>query len=427
LFLDDSAGHSLMITTGGFFETRAGGAVGPSTPRAIVGLGPDSRFADSISTHHGDVGAVGQWRTTSPWAFTIRASASSETRSHRFGDALENDSRGAVFAEATATRVDSRNILIAGAAELRDSYTNAQVTRFDASHSTPGVFLQDTYSPSAWASTTANARCDWSGANGAICTPRLSLLVRQGSALSSRISAGAGWFSPRPLTDQTETFGLTRVYEPAPLAPERARTASMDITATRGPFQLNGTLFANRVANPVGLATIPGDTAGAVNLVNATGPLQTHGGELFAVFNQDPFVITAYYAATRSREVSTESGSVREATMIPREAAGLDFAADDDESGAYGAVEVFYTGRQALEDNPFLAVSRPYATIGILLSKRWSAAMVFVNGENLTNVRLTNFQPLVRPRVGVGGAWTVEPWAPLEGRRLNVGMRFGWP
>ena len=41
-----------------------------------------------------------------------------------------------------------------------------------------------------------------------------------------------------------------------------------------------------------------GDTTGAVNLVNASGPLRVHGGELFAVFNREPFIVTAYYAAT---------------------------------------------------------------------------------------------------------------------------------
>jgi len=237
---------------------------------------------------------------------------------------------------------------------------------------------------------------------------------------------GAGWYAPRPLTDQTETFGLTSVFVSAPLAAERARTSSLDVTWSGGPLQVNGTLFANRVANAVGLQRVPGDTLGAVNLVNAAGSLRTHGGELFAVFNREPFIVTAYYAATRSREVSAENGREREVPLTPPENGGLDFAADDDESGAYAAIEIFYTGRQALEDNPYATASRPYTTIGALLSKRWARATVFLNGENLSNIRLTNYQPLVRPRVGEGGVWTVEPWAPLEGRRVNLGVKWAW-
>ena len=41
--------------------------------------------------------------------------------------------------------------------------------------------------------------------------------------------------------------------------------------------------------------------------------------------------------------------------------------------------------------------------------------MVFLNAENLLDVRLTDYQPLVRPQAGPGGRWTVDAWAPLEG------------
>jgi len=427
LFFDDSSGHSLMATVGGFAEDRVSGTMGDVTPFVARGAGPRSAFSDSLTTRHVDAGLVGRWRSSSSLVFGARTSASDETQHHRFGSTLEDDTRRTLFGEATVTHTLASNVLVAGAAWLRDSYDNTQVSRFDATYSTPGVFLQDTYTPVHWLSGTFNGRCDWSNVYGTICTPRLSVLARTGPLVSARISAGGGWFASRPLTDQTETFGLSHVFEPTALAAERARTASLDVTVTNGPLQVNGTLFANRVVNPVGLQRVAGDTSGAVNLVNATAPLRAHGGELFAVFNEEPFVVTAYFAATRSREVSTESGRVREAPLIPRQTAGLDFALEDDESGAYGALEVFYTGRQSLEDNPYSTVSRPYTTLGVLLSKRWNDATIFLNLENLTGVRLTKYQPLLRSSVGEGGAWTVEPWAPLEGRRVNLGVRWAWP
>ena len=431
LFFDDSAGHSLMVTAGGLAEGRASGTsnrlgIGTGAPFA-QGAGPREPFADSVATRHGDVGAVGQWHLAPTLTLNARTSATDETRRHRFGAAVEDDARHTLFGELSATHARERNVAVAGVAWLRDSYTNRPVARFDAMYSTPGVFAQDTYTPVHALSGTVNGRCDWSNVYGNICTPRVSVLVRANTDISARVSAGAGWYAPRPLTDQTETFGLSRVFVPEPLAAEHARTSSVDVTWTHGPVQVNGTLFDNQVANAVGLRRVAGDTTGAVNLVNAAGPLRARGGELFAVFDQEPFIVTAYYAATRSREVSTESGARREVPLTPRETAGIDFAADDDESGAYAAMEVFYTGRQSLEDNPYATISRPYTTIGVLLSKRWARTTVFLNGENLSNVRLTKYQPLLRPRVGEGGAWTVEPWAPLEGRRVNLGVKWAWP
>jgi iron complex outermembrane receptor protein len=190
--------------------------------------------------------------------------------------------------------------------------------------------------------------------------------------------------------------------------------------------QVNGTLFTNRVSNPVGASQVAGDTTGFVNLMNAPGPLETRGGELYAAFNQEPIIATLYYATTHGSDLSMVTGRRRELPLTPRQTAGIDVALEDDESGAYGAIEIFYTGRQTLDDDPYLRVGKPYTIIGVLLSDRWKGMTVFINGENLTNVRLTQFEPLLRPRPGDGGRWTVDQWAPLEGRRVNVGVRWQW-
>ena len=423
LFYDDGAGRALMITAGVFASVRDGGSsFGVPAGRP----GPSSAFPDSLSTEHGDVGLVGSWRLANDVTLSARASATAESRRHRFGGSVERESPRTVFGEVSAASTVGRHSIVGGIADIRDSYRNEDVPRFDAVYSAPGVFFQDTYSPSAWLSGTANGRCDWSNKYGMVCTPRLSLLARTGLSLSARVSVGGGWFAPTPLTDETQAFGLSRVTVPKSLEAERTRSASFDLTATRGALQLNGTVFSNRVDHPVGLRRVAGDTTGRVDLVNASGPLTTHGGELFAVFRAEPIIATAFYALTRSREVSSETGTVRALPLTPRQSAGVDFALEEDESGLYGAIEVFYTGRQALEDNPYLSISRPYTTVGLLLSCRFKGVTVFANGENLTNVRLTNYEPLLRVRAGEGGRWTVDEWAPLEGRRVNVGVRRSW-
>jgi iron complex outermembrane receptor protein len=38
-------------------------------------------------------------------------------------------------------------------------------------------------------------------------------------------------------------------------------------------------------------------------------------------------------------------------------------------------------------------------------------------------VRQINYDPLVRPSQGVDGRWSVDAWAPLDGRSLNAGVR----
>jgi iron complex outermembrane receptor protein len=47
-----------------------------------------------------------------------------------------------------------------------------------------------------------------------------------------------------------------------------------------------------------------------------------------------------------------------------------------------------------------------------------------VNGENLSGTRQSNWDPLLRSARNVDGRWTVDGWAPLEGRVVNGGLRL---
>jgi iron complex outermembrane receptor protein len=48
---------------------------------------------------------------------------------------------------------------------------------------------------------------------------------------------------------------------------------------------------------------------------------------------------------------------------------------------------------------------------------------LFYNSENLLDVRQTKYNPLVLPRRTPDGRWTVDAWAPLDGRVVNGGIR----
>jgi iron complex outermembrane receptor protein len=87
-------------------------------------------------------------------------------------------------------------------------------------------------------------------------------------------------------------------------------------------------------------------------------------------------------------------------------------------------VEWYLTGHQRLDANPYREQSAPYGLFGVLAIRRVGRAFLFINGENLTNVQQTDWDPLLRPSRGVDGRWTVDAWAPLDGRVINGGVRF---
>jgi len=86
--------------------------------------------------------------------------------------------------------------------------------------------------------------------------------------------------------------------------------------------------------------------------------------------------------------------------------------------------EAYYTGRQSLEENPYRASGSPYALIGALGERRVGPASLFINCENLLDVRQTKFDPLVVPAPRPDGRWSVDAWAPLDGRVINGGIRL---
>jgi hypothetical protein len=66
---------------------------------------------------------------------------------------------------------------------------------------------------------------------------------------------------------------------------------------------------------------------------------------------------------------------------------------------------------------------RWFVELNALAEARFGDVAIFVNAINLTNVRQTNYDPLLRPSPGPGGNPITDVWAPLDGRTFNLGIR----
>jgi outer membrane receptor for ferrienterochelin and colicins len=150
-------------------------------------------------------------------------------------------------------------------------------------------------------------------------------------------------------------------------------------------------------------------------------PTTNFGGELLGTFRREPFAVTATYTYVHARE--TVAGIEQDVPQTPRHSAGVVGMWEVEDVGRIG-VEWYYTGRQALEENPFRTVSAPYVIVGVLAEKQFGRIRLFVNGENLSGVRQTKWDPLLRESRAIDGRWTVDAWAPLEGRNINGGLRL---
>ena len=164
-----------------------------------------------------------------------------------------------------------------------------------------------------------------------------------------------------------------------------------------------------------------GDSDTPVAVVNADGPTTTRGTEFIARFHREDLDVILSHMFLWS----TEPGAVarREVPLNPRHSAALDILWEI--GPARTGIELFYTGAQALQDNPYRSRGAPYLMWGALMDFGLSPRMrVFVNAENLSDVRQTRDERLIRRTPDVSGRWTVDAWAPLEGRTVNAGLRL---
>ncbi len=405
-FWDDGQGRSLFLTAGATRETRSGG-----TEPGRVLPAAEAPYREALDTRRQDFGAL--WQTLAGRSVvTARAAFARQRHEHRFGETLERDRHDTGFAEIAVRRTAGRHTWVAGAAVEHDAYRPADVPRFGHAFTTPGLFVQDDVDVRSWLALSMSGRLDRHSEYGWFLSPRVSALLRSGDWLT-RLSAGTGFFGPTALTEETEAAGLTRLTVDGPLRAERGRSFSMDLTRTHGPAAYTVTVFGSRIADPVHV-----DRSTYV-LRNLDRPTTNIGTELLGTFRQPPFALTASYTYVRSRE--DVGGVTADVAQTPRHGLGL-VAMAESEDGRIG-FELYYTGRQRLEANPYRDAGEPYTLMGVLIERRVGPLRVFVNLENLTDVRQHRWGPVLRPDRAPDGRWTVDAWAPLDGRVINGGVR----
>lgn len=410
VFWDGGDGRTFFATTGFTYEDREGG-----TPDGHALAATGQPYVEALETRRYDVGAVGQFLVSGRYVVTARVALARQSHDHRFGETLERDHHDTAFGEVAVRGAAGRQTWVAGLAIERDAYTPRDVPRFDYSFTVPGAFVQYDVDVTSALSLSSSGRVDVHSEYGTFFSPRVSALARAGR-WTSRLSVGTGFFGPTPITEETEAAGLTSLTIDRPLRAERGVSGSFDLSRTDGPLSYTATVFASRIADSVHVERSP-----AFVLRNLPDATTNVGLELLGTFRRAPFAVTGTYTYVHARE--TVDGLRDDVPLTPRHSAGMVGMWEVEDVGRVG-VEWYYTGRQRLDENPYRTESEPYMILGLLAEKQFGRVRLFINGENLTGVRQTRWDPLLRPTRAADGRWTVDAWAPLEGRTINGGIRL---
>jgi iron complex outermembrane receptor protein len=403
---DNGAGRSFFATVGTVAEDRRGGA----------GFHPEN-----LHTRQFDGGLVGRLLVDGGRVVSVRASSVSQHHDHTFGTVLERERSTTSFGELSVTGTTGANTWVTGAAVQREAFRPLDVPRFGYTYLIPGAFAQDDYLVRRWLTASGSVRLDHHSAFGTFFSPRLSLLFRPTAEWTARVSGGRGHFAPSPFTEETDATGLSILAPMMGIRPEDADSLSTDITWRRAPIEVTTTIFHSSIDRAQVYRPLDAGPF-AARIVNAETPTRNSGSELIARYHEEEFDVIATYMYLHSTEVDERGTGRRDIPLNPRHTATFDlFWAS--KAGNIG-LEGYYTGRQALEDNPYRSHGRPYIIFGALWSKRIGPALLYVNAEDLGDVRQTKYDPLLRAAPLRDGRWAVDEWAPLDGRAVNAGLQF---
>ena len=426
LFWSGPAGASGYLTAGFMTEAREGGT-------ASGALLPDGTpFPETLDTRRTDVGYTLRLPVGEALATEVRGSIMEQRHDHGFGGREEGDRHRTAFVETTLAGARHSGTLshwVLGLALQGDRYRSESYPDFDYDFTVPAVFAQADVEPGEGLTVSGSLRWDVHSEYGDQLSPRISALYRTGP-WNVRSSAGGGFFAPTPFVEEIEAVGLRRLAPLGELEAERAWNASLDVGRFVGPLEVNAILFASRIRDAVQLVPVRGEgseesAAGlrGVQVANVAGLTRFAGSELLARYRQGDISVTGSWTQLRATEPVPGEAGRRTVPLTPRHTVGLVAMWEDHDRGLLG-IESYITGRQELDDNPFRTASRRQVDLGILGEVRRGPLRVFVNLENLLDMRQGRWDPIVRPHPTRSGQWTVDAWAPLEGRVLSAGIRI---
>jgi iron complex outermembrane receptor protein len=413
LFWDRDDGAKAFLTLGAMTETRTGGTLpGRSTPDG-------SAFIEAQDSTRFDAGFAGEMPVGALGTVHIRASGMTQGHQHRFGDVIEDDRHSTLFGEASLAGRDEATAWLVGAAFQADLYRSKTFPAFDYSYTAPALFAQVEHDRRGDLTIAASARLDAHSEYGSHLSPRVSVLYKPGG-WTIRGSLGQGFFVPTPFVEETEAGGLSRLEPLRDLRAETADTASIDIGYAFRSTEINASVFASRVDDAVRIETVAADR---VRLVNSDGISRIGGVELLLRQRWRDFSVTGSYVHVEATEPDPSGTGRHSVPLTPRDTAGVVAMWEKHGKGRIG-LEAYYTGPQALEDDPYRSRSRRYVELGMLGELVLGRASLFLNLENILGVRQTRYEPLVRPTRAADGRWTVNVWGPTEGLVVNGGVRL---
>jgi outer membrane receptor protein involved in Fe transport len=283
-----------------------------------------------------------------------------------------------------------------------------------------GSFLQNIWTARKWLQVESGLRADYIRERGWVVLPRISSLVEFSSKLTSRIGGGLGYKVPNIFTEEAEALHFRNIY-PIDLSNtqlERSWGVNADINYRVRlfdglNFSFNQLFFYTRINEPLILVSRP---AGGLEFVTANGHIDTKGIETNVKFIYKNFKLFIGYTFT---DAYNHFDSVKTILPLnPRNRLNNVLMYEIEDKLKIG-IEAYYFSEEQLTDG---STGRSYWLAGLMAEKIWNRFSVYINFENILDVRQTKFGPIYTGPIS--NPIFKDIYAPLDGFVINGGIKI---
>lgn len=329
------------------------------------------------------------------------------------------------FTEASLAFTSDEQLLIAGVNYTVDNFTEHYVSndlQRNELNTTIGGFLQDTWTPSEMFSTEIGFRGDYNTDYGFFALPRISFLSKWTKEFSSRLGGGLGYRLPSMFNQEAELYGYRGVagINPDVIDPEKSIGINLDFTyrtvlSDVVSLSVNQLFFYSKLESPLVLqsANVPSGYSHA--FINADGNTNTMGFETALKCTYEEFTLFVGYTFTEAR--NDFGGVTTDLTLSPKHSLKGDLLYVL--PGIWRiAVDYEYKSSQLLTDG---RKTRDLFTTGFVIERTLGNFVLFLNLENITDVRQSKYESLLTAPNNT--PQFTEVWAPLDGFFINGGIK----
>lgn len=257
--------------------------------------------------------------------------------------------------------------------------------------------------------------------NQTFVLPRISALFKINNKVSSRIGGGLGYKVPTIFTEQTESMQYQNLLATGGMIAERSVGGTVDVNyktvlAPELQFSINQLFFFTAINKP--LVLIP-DGLGDNFFLNLTQPVHSKGFEtnVKLIYKENFKLFVGYTFIDAKAKYLTGNQFL---PLIPKNKVNLALLYEKENNIKIG-LEGYFTDRQYLY-NGYKTPS--FWEFGAMAEKTFKRISVFINFENFTDERQSNYK-------GVVNAPYTNPtfddiWNHTEGFVINGGIKIKW-